>query len=516
MEHLLYYLLRASVSMALFYGFYKLFIAKNTFHAINRFLLIAIALLATILPLFRFNLIPDWNRVTLVENIQWDISSIPVLEISVMTAPQPMLPWRELLMVILITGFLFAFVRYLIGLVQIIGIIRNTRKEKLTDNTTLCLTDKDIAPFSWMNYVVLPDRDLLKENQAIIQHEQAHIHLRHSFDMIFLDLFTSVFWFNPFSWLLRREIQSVHEYQADVQVLNEGIEIKQYQLLLIRKSVGEQKFALANNFRHRDLHKRIAMMMKNKNDNQMKWSYTAILPVLLLVMVALSVPRLNAGIPEKATEDYIVTTLKEGESIVLPEEFVDLSNDSLELEKVRIVTKEDSISQSGKVREQADTTHAQGIKIEHKKMEDVKVIRYGSMKGKEPISAMSVQGVGSHPLYILDGKEVESLSDIDPNLIEAIEVLKNSYATEKYGERGNDGVIFITTKKGVKAAFVLDGEEPLLILDGEIQDAAFDLNSVSPDDIDSISVLKGQSALEFYGEKGKNGVIVITRKKATN
>ena len=224
MEHLLYYLLHASVSMALFYGFYKLFIAKNTFHAINRFLLIEIALLATILPLFRFNLIPDFNRGPLTQNIQWDISSIPVLEISVMTAPQPMLPWRELLMVILITGFLFAFVRYLIGLVQIIGIIRNTRKEKLTDNTTLCLTDKDIAPFSWMNYVVLPDRDLLKENQAIIQHEQAHIHLRHSFDMIFLDLFTSVFWFNPFSWLLRRELQSVHEYQADVLVLNEGIE----------------------------------------------------------------------------------------------------------------------------------------------------------------------------------------------------------------------------------------------------------------------------------------------------
>lgn len=515
MENLLYYLLRASVSMVLFYGFYKLFFAKNSFHAINRFLLIAIALLATILPLFRFNLIPDFNRGPLTQNIQWDISSIPVSEISGMTAPQPMLPWRELLMVTLITGFLFALVRYLIGLVQIISIIRNTRKEKLVDNTILCLTDKDIAPFSWMNYVVLPDRALVKENQAIILHERAHIRLHHSFDMIFLDLFTSVFWFNPFSWLLRREIQSVHEYQADAQVLNEGIEIKQYQLLLIRKSVGEQKFALANNFRHRDLHKRITMMMKNKNDKQMRWSYTVILPVLLLTMVALSVPGLYAGIPGIATADSFVKTMKEGESIVQPEEFVDFTNDSLELKKVRIVV-EDSIILSGKVREQVDTTHAQGIRIEHKKMEDVEVIGYGSMKEKDSISVMSVQGVGASPLYVLDGKEIESISDIDPDLIKAIEVLKNSYATEKYGERGKDGVILITTKKGVKAAYGLHGEEPLLILDGEIQDAAFDLNSVSPDEIESINVLKGISGVKFYGEKGKNGVIVITRKKATN
>ncbi|MDD4486155.1 MAG: M56 family metallopeptidase [Proteiniphilum sp.] len=469
MESLLYYLLRASISMALLYGFYKLFLGKNTFHAINRFVLIAIALLTVLLPLCRFNFIPDLGRVTISDHSSWDLSDIPVSEFSSMTATQQLFPWRELLFVVFVVGFLIALVRYLIGFFQIIGIIRNSHKEKLNDGSTLCLSVKDIAPFSWMNYVVLHGKGVPEENRTIIQHEQAHIHLKHSFDMLFIDLFTSFFWFNPFSWLLRREIQSVHEYQADAQVLNEGVEIKQYQLLLIRKSVGEQKFALANNFRQRDLHKRIQMMMKQKSDKQTKWSYVAVFPLLFLVMVALSVPKLNASIPDKAIEKSHEKAVKEGESIILSEDFAEFSNGSLELEKVRIVAKDDSIAVAAKV--------------------------------------------GAQPLYIVDGKEVASLSEFDPEQIESIEVLKQ-HATDKFGERGKEGVIHITTKKEVKKTIGFnEDDKPLLILDGEMQDAAFDLNSVSPGEIESMEVIKGKRATELFGDEGKNGVVVITRKK---
>lgn len=469
MESLLYYLLRASISMALLYGFYKLFLGKNTFHAINRFVLIAIALLTVLLPLCRFNFIPDLGRVTISDYPSWDLSDIPVSEFSSMTATQQLFPWRELLFVVFVVGFLIALVRYLIGFFQIIGIIRNSHKEKMNDGSTLCLSVKDIAPFSWMNYVVLHGKGVPEENRTIIQHEQAHIHLKHSFDMLFIDLFTSFFWFNPFSWLLRREIQSVHEYQADSQVLNEGVEIKQYQLLLIRKCVGEQKFALANNFRQRDLHKRIQMMMKKSSERQMKWRYTAALPLLFLVMVVLSVPKLNASIPDKAIEQSHEKAVKEGESIILSEDFAEFSNGSLELGKVRIVAKDDSIAVAAKV--------------------------------------------GAQPLYIVDGKEVASLSEFDPEQIESIEVLKQ-HATDKFGERGKEGVIHITTKKEVKKTIGFnEDDKPLLILDGEMQDAAFDLNSVSPGEIKSMEVIKGKRATELFGDEGKNGVVVITRKK---
>ena len=122
-------------------------------------------------------------------------------------------------------------------------------------------------------------------------------------------------------------------------------------------------------------------------------------------------------------------------------------------------------------------------------------------------------GVGDQPLYIVDGKEVASLSEFDPEQIESIEVLKQ-HATDKFGERGKEGVIHITTKKEVRKTIGFNDEnKPLLILDGVIQDAAFELNSVSPDEIELIEVLKGNSAVKLYGEKGKNGVIQIHRKK---
>lgn len=516
MEYLLYYLLRASVSMVLFYGFYKLFFGKNTFHAMNRFMLIAFAAMTLLLPLFRFNFLPELQRATNTGQLSWELSAVPVIHSSNLTTTEPVLPWSMLLLVLFVVGLMCAVVRYLVGLYQINAIIHKSRKEILPDGTTLCMSDKEIAPFSWMNYVVFNGKDIPEQNLAVIRHEQAHVRLHHSYDMIFFDLFTSFFWFNPFSWLLRREIRSVHEYQADAQVLNEGVEIKQYQLLLIRKCVGEQKFALANNFRQRDLHKRIQMMMKKSSEKQLKWRYAAAFPLLFLVMVALSVPRLNASIPDKAIEKSLEKAVQEGESIILSEDFAELSNGLLELGKVRIVAK-DSMSVSGKVRDQADTTHTQEIEIEHAKMEDVKVIGYGLMNQKDTISIVSVDGVGAQPLYILDGKEVESVGEINPELIQAIEVLKNNAATEKFGERGKEGVILITTKKDLRKTFDFDEDDkPLLILDGVIQDAAFELNSVSPDKIESIEVLKGKSGVDLYGEKGKNGVIVINRKKATN
>lgn len=514
MENLLYYLLRASVSMVLFYSFYKLFFDKNTFHAINRFVLIALALLTVLLPLFRFNLLPELSRITISDHPTWNLSNIPITEFSSMTATQPMFPWRTLLLVVFVVGFLFAVVRYLIGFLQIIGIIRNSCKEKMDDGSTLCMSGKEIAPFSWMNYVVLNGNDISKRNQAIIRHEQAHVRMHHSYDMIFFDLFTSFFWFNPFSWLLRHEIRAVHEYQADQQVLIHGIDARQYQQLLIRKCVGEQKFALANNFRQRDLHKRIQMMMKKSSDKQMKWRYTAAFPLLFLVMVALSVPKLNASIPEKTSEKSLEIALQEGDPSVLPGDSVEQSNGAPEGRRVRIVTKDDSITVSVNMGEQVDTARVKELKTKKKQMEEVKVIGYGLMNQKDPISIVSVDGEGAQPLYILDGEEVESVAEINPDLIQAIEVLKDYAATEKFGERGKEGVIHITTKKEVRKTFDFNDEnKPLFILDGVIQDAAFELNSVSPDEIESIEVLKGNSAVKLYGEKGKNGVIQIHRKK---
>lgn len=478
MESLFFYLLRASVLMVLFYGIYRLFFAQNTFHAANRLTLLCMQLMITVLPLFRYNFLPK-DDVNVASNTS-SVNYTTLIDNSlVLDRTTPEITWTEILFGLFILGFLFTIFRYLIGLYQIIHIIRTSEKQMLGDRTILCVTDKIVSPFSWMRYVVITRAELSESHEAIIHHEKAHMQLHHSFDMILFDLFTAVFWFNPFSWLMRREMQSIHEYQADDHVLRQGVDTKQYQLLLIRKSAGEFKFALANNFRQRDLHKRIKMMKKSKTDQQMKWVYAMVLPALFLSMTLLSVPTLNA----KTTLMQKETTLPIDTGVV-----------------------------------------------------EVRVIGYGKMDSTTMSNVPLVIVNGKK----VTGEELEGLQ---PDEIKAITVIKDKKDTEVYGEEGREGVILIKTNKKIvdgdtsevlftgttksTVRIMMDtltentpvrvhqfsGNKPLIIIDGEKMAYDFKINSINPSEIESIEVLKNNRSIDLYGEEAKDGVIIITRKK---
>ena len=540
MESFLYYLLRASILMALFYSFYKIFFAKTTFHAINRFLLLGLVLTTILLPFLRFGLIPRKEVAPLVfDSLMTDFSTIPVSEAGEAGFAMD-IPWVPLLTGLFSLGLLFSFVRYLIGLSQVIAIIWRSEKQLLADNTVLYVTDKSISPFSWMNYIVLSREELSTSNGAIIRHERAHVRSRHSMDMLFFDLFTCLFWFNPFSWLLRREIQTIHEYQADKRVLDKGTNPKQYQLLLIRESVGEQKFALANNFHRRDLHKRITMMTKNKTNNQVKWSYTLVFPALFLAMILLSIPKLNASIPEgEHVADEKGNILTQTKDTVVITSAVDMVAHFMEPDKTKILPQDSMVGDS-------------------------------EGKGRLVVRGMDDE---KKTLVLLDGEKIthDELQAIPAEDIESVSVLKGKAAIDGYQDEELDGVILITTKNStgkrepvhyqadsmiVSHAFKdsktvtsealtnrlnssvgrvqindssslqfndktveLKGEDtsgnrPLIIVGTEKMPKDFELNSLNPKEIESISVLKNESAIQFHGEEGKHGVIVITKKNA--
>ncbi len=513
MEPFLFYLLRASVVMALFYGFYKLFFGKNTFHRMNRIMLILLSIVVCMLPLFRFSLLPEKKQVpVMAENFTTDFSEIPVVAYNVELQMQ--IPWQQILFVLFVTGCAFVVTRYLIGLAQLRQIIRKSEKQTLSEHSVLCVTEQDVSPFSWFNRIVLSRNDMNVDNRAIINHERAHIRLLHSLDMIFFDLFTCLFWFNPFSWLLRREIQSVHEYQADDTVIHNGIDAKQYQLLLIRKSVGEYKFSLVNNFRQRDLHKRIRMMTKSRTDKRMRWGYSVALPMLFLAMVALSVPKLNAKAVEKgvdnSSENEKITT-QTGDSVIIAEALIELTKNPLELENVRILPK-DSLNIVISFEEKL--TVSGFVKGTDGFLSGVAVVIKGSTAGtvtdtegkfalnadKDDVLQFKMAG------YELFEHKVEKDEN---NLVIALqpeEVLvvgsgkMEDFKKDKDNEQG--------VKIVVRGTDALKGE-PLFFVDGKEVES---LNDINPDDIESISVLKDKSAIELYGEKGKNGVIIITMK----
>jgi TonB family protein len=178
--------------------------------------------------------------------------------------------------------------------------IRKGKAEE-REGCRLVLLDEDIPSFSWGRKVVMSRKDLA-ENPAIFTHERMHVKCRHSVDMILFLPLQLLLWWNPLVWITREELRLLHEYEADEGVIQNGIDATQYQLLLVRKAVGEHRFTLASGFQHAQLKNRIAMMLTTSSSRWMRFAYLALLPVLVVFMYACN-PTKNNKVPAPAGEE---------------------------------------------------------------------------------------------------------------------------------------------------------------------------------------------------------------------
>ena len=173
-------------------------------------------------------------------------------------------PWKELMLLAYVGGILFFLVRHLWSLGRMVRLLRTSRRENLEGGIILFVHKEKVAPFSWMKMIAVSEEDLKENGKAILTHERAHIHKRHSWDLLLAEGCIFVQWFNPAAWLLKQELQTIHEYEADEWVIENGIDAKTYQLLIIKKAVCARLYSIANSFNHSSLKKRITMMIKKK------------------------------------------------------------------------------------------------------------------------------------------------------------------------------------------------------------------------------------------------------------
>lgn len=281
MGTLLAYLIKSAACLILFYIFYKLLLAKETFHCFNRFALLGVLLFSAVLPFIQINapkLIFVQARIMLDE-----IKATPLQGES-----DYLFQWQWLLIIIYTLGWLFFLIKIIISYTQIIQAVHRNKSTAIDDhsNIRLILIDKKVSPFSWMNYIVISREDYKESGEIILTHEMAHIDKHHSIDMILCDIFILFQWFNPASWLLKKEIQNIHEYEADEKVLHCGIDAKNYQLLLIKKAVGPQLFSMANSLNHSSIKKRITMMLKQKSNAWARLKYVYVLPLAAISVAA--------------------------------------------------------------------------------------------------------------------------------------------------------------------------------------------------------------------------------------
>ena len=298
------YSLKVAFCLIAFYLVFKLLLSKETFHTFNRWVLLLVMVVSILLP---------WLKVTTAEptaiaegmiSLESIIASAEVVN----DDTQEGLSAIQLLFIIYIIGIAVFFLREVVSIVRLFRLIR--RGTPLTaeqagvsqHGVRVVVMKNEIAPFSWFRHVVLSEKDFRENPREILTHELAHIRLGHSWDVAVCNLLIIFQWWNPAAWLLKRELQNVHEFEADEAVINRGVDAKQYQLLLIRKSVGERLFSMANNLNHQSLKKRITMMTTKKSSPWQKAKVLVALPMAALAVVAFANPDVERVAEQVETE----------------------------------------------------------------------------------------------------------------------------------------------------------------------------------------------------------------------
>ena len=278
-------------------------LSRETFHRFNRFGLLSLLALSCTIPMI-LSVFPLQQLATVfvepASKIEVDALSMSVLVDDAKSETGN--AFLSFLLIIYITGCFFYLFYVILSTLRIRLIIKKGSCSTIGNGTKLVLLDEtNITPFSWMNYIVLSRFDHQTAGESIITHESAHIRLCHSLDLIIAQFCIITQWFNPAAWLLYRELQNIHEYEADDEVIRSGINAKQYQLLLIKKAVGTRLYSMANSLNHSNLKKRIAMMLQKKSNPWARLKYTYVLPLAAFTVALFAQPEISMSFDEIST-----------------------------------------------------------------------------------------------------------------------------------------------------------------------------------------------------------------------
>lgn len=274
------YIVTSGLLLSVFYAFFMLLMRKTTFFTFNRFSLMADSLLCLALPL-----------------IHWDFSGTAVSNvIPTLTLPQAVvsaeggtlnaadkgISWLGVVSGIYFLGAFVVLIMNILSVIQTSRMIASGEHIQ-KEGFKVTIVDAPVASFSFLGHIVISREDFTA-NPVILTHEMSHVRKHHSVDVLLFSVVTVLHWFNPLVWLARAELKMLHEYEADESVINQGVNAADYQLLLVRKAVGEHRFRLANGFNHTKLSNRITMMMSEKTNGWIRLSYVACVPLLACML----------------------------------------------------------------------------------------------------------------------------------------------------------------------------------------------------------------------------------------
>lgn len=538
------YSVKVAVCLALFYLFHKLLMSRDTFHTFNRFAILSMMLLSLVLPLVHLSFDSE-------AGINQGTVALEGLVAQTVVADGGNGVGEELsLTQVLLAAYVFGVVLFvgkaLLSVGSLLRLIRRARCVEVRNGIRIYTMQGDISPFSWFRYIIMSEKDWQENRREIVLHEMAHIRRCHSMDVAVCNMMIVFQWYNPAAWLLKRELQTVHEYEADEAVLSAGVDATHYQMLLIRKVVGERLFSMANNLNHNSLKKRITMMKIKRTNPVQKAKIAFVLPLAAMTVAAFAsqkVENLSEKVEQESeafssvSDNPVVRAVGETAHVAA----VKVQEDKALEEATSLSMASDTAeTKSGKEFPCIPETFPQfpgghialfeylskNIKFpKSKENEDVKV---------RVVTTFTVEKDGS----ITHAKIVRSQGEAFDN--EALRVINGMPKWIPGMQNGKAvsvkytlPITFSTTDgdKKIKSVRTIDmndngGKQPegkvvsrkvemfssedfVLVVNGKVVEA---LNGIKPSDIEKVDVKKDAETMKKYNAEGKQGVMLISTK----
>lgn len=533
------YSIKVAICLVAFYLFYKLLLSRDTFHAFNRATLLLLMLLSLVLPFVSLSI----DEPTVVNNGMVQVEQLLVAGVTGEDTQPAGLTLVQVLFMVYMVGVVVSVGREIVSLAGLYKLISGRDHVTIDNGIRIIVIDGDMAPFSWFNNIVISRSDYESGRREILIHEMAHISHHHSLDILLCNVLLIFQWFNPAVWLLRRELRNIHEYEADEAVLASGANAAEYQLLLIRKAVGERLFSMANNLNHNSLKKRITMMLTKRSNPWNRVKVLLTVPVAAVAVVAFATPKAESLSREIEHEsDAIVSSV------------VKSTSDKAALVAQGKTSGEETVNDMGRA---DDTLIANDLQRVTSTDDDVyevvekmpkfpgggaELMKYLSSNIKYPVEAhkAGIQGrVVVSFVVNKDGtvKDAKIVRSVDKSIdAEALRVIS---AMPKWQPGYQDGKA-VSVRYTVPVTFRLTGESRKVqsteagndninvkmssdnnnvnisfkdtryyVINGVHVDAA-EVKKISADKIKEIVVLKGEKAIEKFGEQARDGAIVVT------
>ncbi len=505
MEGLIIYLGKVAIATGLFYIVYLTLFQNHKQFAFNRIYLPVSLAISFVIPLITFTTI---KYVEPVSTIGIGNSVIIADGTGFVESDTHTLLWYHYLLGLYTLGVLFFGLHFLFGYFKALSIVCKAENHKIFD-ADICVTKEDVHPFSFFNKIVLSKQTLNHPNlKMIVNHEDIHVREKHTVDILLTEMMFIAQWFNPFAWLIKDAVKNNLEYITDNRIVQKhNPQAYQMAMLTLADKDGVAPFLTALN--GSQLKNRIIMMKRKKRSRYTFLKQLVVLPLLAILIMGLSNREVKTEMKELTPE---VVALVASDSIKVKAK---LSGKVL-TEKGDIL---DSVKIYNKFGAMLATTDSKGaFSFDYEKKKDVIVDSYGKQKSyhKDSLGDLesglnTLTNSNKPPLYVVDGKITNSINGIAPeqiNLKSLDNVVVVGYSEHKNMEgssQQSNSNLPVIRLKSTKSLI----DQPLYIVDGKEVD---EINSINPNAIASISILKNELAIKLYGEKGNNGVVLVTMK----